>query len=668
MSIFRYYWERSAGLLVVACQPATIRSGVIAVQVKDLETNSNLGIFPFREVEGGNIAVVGVPVLDEDEAVALRISGIWDGTSPPGNLNDQIELYFGNPDGGHEQSDLIWGIALGAAGPELLSLDSSAQITPNFIGTKQKTPKEGATIFPSVSTATVNHDNKLRMDCIFDDSGPKFTLRFSARSSSEAAFATTLSVGILPARTDALALIEGRNSTLSGYIKKEIELLPGQESVEIVIPFKDRGGTTHQTNLDFLDRIIIQTNPPAEIEFVYSPNDPVLLDPAGAGVLAFGGRERMVPDSGDLTKIFAPSVQPRLSFDPTSQLPLIQNFVRRADRKKYNEIVCFLYAQCRLRIESSFQIAGGNLSPLTVDEFLLKPAFYWALGAIDPNILDARAQQVVAANVRSDAPEDAVAVLAKTMVSSVGISKDIISEWESQSHPDTWTKIFVANFQKLRSALAGGIVPGPGEISVHLSMINETRNEIAEYDPLFHIFTSIAREPAKQGDVASLVSTPAEIESGLATLRRIASRLDALVKELLEFAGVAVNDGFTVKDMFRTSSGDDTLARMIRIRMEGKPSAPDPDLDIFSDSKMRNHAADFGAFLIGTHFEMVKQLVSVGLVDPTQNQNSFAQPNIPNDFRHALDPDLQGWLETEPEHPIVREWWNNLREQCFVQS
>ena len=691
MSLFRVFWDAEAGVFLALSDLGAygLETAVISAERKNEEGDHiPCGLFEVARTETdlSNVIAITIPKDDQD-SVDLRLELI--GHAPQiGDVReyDDFVLFREGTDAPILTQTTKWTIA-------------GDQLTFDVIGGQDRapsdrishvylSPREGGAVYPAVIGASDGEGCVLEVqaDLVTSREDPERQMLEVTLSTKENQLVMNTEVlcytmsavfHVLPLLSDENnASHVARNDNFctselltTGADTSTLRLIAGRDLAKNWDGYTTNSGAPKK--LDILDRLIIETSPPATLLFDDAKSNLQQIGKKGVAVLALGPRDVWHADNGRLVDRIL-SEERSFSNEPPNSFPAVlsENGLKAsaADLKRATEITVFAFASTVARLPNKY-------APRSSQVFIDQAALYTAISLQSEAILASRDMMNVGRALRDPDQYEPIRALAKAVLSDssrVGASS-ILAKWIDSDKTNEWSAYAAALDDAIKLAANAGILLSPDDVAQLYG--NDDHDQNDKFRQLSRSANMLIKAGIVSEDDPNLLEGWDQLEARkrrFATLRKNAlSAISSIMTELGPFERLPGTENEILDKLMNPSPADenfngplDRISRFFEEKVNelcSKTTGAEPHAEF---------AMRFGRLLrsaIDDDACKIECLVKAGLSDPVElSRNNvlsmgLSEQQVGFSHRLRLDDNLVEWMTSEAPVPaIVEEWRRTL--------
>lgn len=428
--------------------------------------------------------------------------------------------------------------------------------------------------------------------------------------------------------------------------------------------------------LDLLDRIVVETSPPATFTHEDAVGNTHRIGKKGVAVLAMGPTGAWHADDGRLIdRILADkggcSVVTPSSF--TSELSQNGYHVNTSDLDIGSEIVVFAYAATLMRISDELGAMARQVLPASCKAFSANAESYCAISLLPAEKINHRSLLSVGRELHGAARGDAIRHLAIGMLQQRPNDRaGLLMTWAKSDRVDDWAVLAAAMDATICDAATAGLITDSSAIAM---LLGDGETALArDISVLAKQVNTLMMAGILSSDAEDALEDVSEIDvrsCRLDGLRQSAiAAVSSLDRQLGPFAELSTAENGFLESLSRIGvqgelGGYDRVTQFFAEQVEQKLQSitgSKPDQDFCEKlGQLLRQSVDEDA-------RQVEQLVALGLTDPikltTDNVVAIGMSEGPaaGFVSATLDDASVAWLNSSAPAPaIVEQWRHKLR-------
>ena len=702
MSVFEYFWDRPAGLLIVTCTlPQQVGAAFALVsRDRDGDMPEPVAVVPLRPCSRNMATTFAIPAPKEGELAGDRLEFrlvCEDGRDDDPDLTDQIVLDPSEGDGHLRMDVLNWSVLAAQDGPALdLSLPGDVVPAGQLISRVLASRRDGSRVAPGSLGNGAGNGAAVQISAgwsvpapLGDDpvpAGAEQVVRLTIRPSAPGMvpMPTVFHVHSLMAGSHVCALIEDPDLKVDPRSCNHAELRMTQQARQVQAEFPRSGAGPHDQDafpLGLLDRIVISSSPPAEFSHVEEADRPRIVGRDGVAVLAFGHDGTFRSDEGVLLSRMIASVK---SHHDSGVVDLVSGLadyglaVSRTELDAATDVSVVLSAETAREVGARLPM----LRPNGVAQFRAAPQFFAAVAGLDRDRFPADVVARLAQAARLDTGGKC-ALLGRMLLerqieqdedSQGGRSEtdqNRLSLWLESDRATGLVVLAVALSRRLQDVIRGGIAPDWHEIGLLMTSPPDYLRDLER------LVVRMTRAGVIPYDAEGQFITLSGSRQHLRRLRRTRSGLaDHLVQMNATLGNVVdlPDNEEALIDMLSDMAGPgDQTPRPLRLWLEEhlRPQLP-PDLAMHPKPPILARIVQVMARGLRPYYEHIPKFVAAGFSNPLR---SVALPMGMEEMQATGPSPLRvpkeaiEWLMSEmPVPDCVGQWKATLRHEYESRS
>jgi hypothetical protein len=423
VSLFEYFWDRSAGLLIVTCSfPQDISTAFVLVsQERQGDLPEPVAVVPLRLCSRNITNTFAIPAPKEGEPTGMRLEFRLvseDLHEDDPHMTDQIVLDPVVGDDVLHVEALNWSVLATQDGPALeLSLPGDVVPVGQLMSRVLASRRDGSRLAPGSlgNGAGSGADVQLSVgwtaptpvddEAVASDAEQVVCLTIRPTNPGQVATPTVFRAHSLMAGSHVCAIIEDPDIKVDPRSCNYTELRLTQQTKLVQAEFPRSGAGTNVDDafpLGLLDRIVVTSFPPATFSYSEEADRPRKIGREGVAILAFGHDGTFRTDEGVLLSRMLSSIQTQQDFgaiDLVGELAAFDLTVSRAELDAASDISVVLAVETAKTVGTRLPM----LRPTGVVHFRTAPQFFAAVAGLNRDRFPADVVARMAQATRMDA-------------------------------------------------------------------------------------------------------------------------------------------------------------------------------------------------------------------------------------------------------------------------
>ena len=695
MSLFSVFWDAEAGVFLAIADLGAygLETAVISAERRN-EDGDHIpcGLFEVTRTESdlSNVIAITIP-KDSQDSVDLRLELI--GHAPQiGDVreDDDFVLFREGIDAPILTQTTKWTIAGDQLTFDVTGGQDSAPS--DRISHVYLSPREGGAVYPAVIGASDGEGCVLEVQADFvasrEDPERQMLEVILSTVENQLAMNTEVMCYTMSAVVHVLPLLSDENSAsrvarddnfcisellTTGAGTSTLRFIAGRDLARNWDGYTINSGAPKM--VDILDRLIIETSPPATLLFRDAKSNLQQIGKKGVAVLALGPREFWYVDNGRLVDRIL-SEERSFSNEPPNSFPAVlsENGLKAsvADLERATEITVFAFASTVARLPNKY-------APRSSQVFIDHAALYTAISLQSEAILASRDMMNVGRALRDPERYEPIRELAKAVLSvssRVGASS-ILAKWVDSDNTNEWSAYAAALDDSIKLAANAGILLSPDDVAQLYG--SDDYNQKEEFRQLSRSANMLIKAGIVSEDDPNFLEGLDRLEARkrrFATLRKNAlSAISSITTELGPFELLPNTEKEILDWLMKPSPAvEDCDGPMDRISQFFAEKVNELCSEATGAKPQAEFSMRFGRILrwaIDDDACKIERLVKGGLSDPVElSRNNvlsmgLAEQQVGFSHRLRLDDSLIEWMTGEDPAPAIVVKWRRTLNKAY---
>ncbi len=705
MSVFEVFWDKFANILLLECDLSGLglEDALISVDfIDDNDETRSCGLFAVKATETGfsQPVAVTVDVSGANSAhIHLEVVGTQSQYGEVVRESESLSLLTEVSATAVLPQTTKWCVA--GQDPQIHVVDGQDTAPDHLISKVYLSPREGMNVYPAVSGDQDGEGGVLEVaaDIVPSEQTPEdpstnvltvslTTVEEEPGMNTQAiVYSLSAALHVLPLLTngDAMRLSREDNFcrgdvTLNSKGKGELLFASSRDDPSLWAGFSTN--TSDARMVDLLDRVVVETSPPATFIHRDSDGNPQKIGRRGVAVLSLGPTGLWHADNGSLVDRILQEESGFSGFTAStfaSDMSESGYRVGAADLDCASEITVFVYAASVKRASEALGSGARTLMPRTCASYCAAAEAYTAISMLSKDDLDQRTLLAARGGPKSGRPSDMLRPISIGMLKRRSGRKGLAVEWAQSADVDGWAVYAATLDDTIFAAAVAGLLLDSGAIAM---LLGDTNGEIS------HDIQRMAQK------VNALVSAGVLASDGPTTLEDIsalddrARRLEMLGKQTTQIIA-DVSQRFGPFDRLPPGT-EGFISALSQVDMDSGEGLPQTDrvTQFFyeyiesqvSAQSGKGPNGDFALRLsrllrsaVDEDARHIERLIAAGLRNPIQLQSDnvmqMGMQERPASFAGgALGSELVAWLHKDDPHPAIIAVWRRELRAAYEQS